>query len=375
MTTRRHFLHQTSVLAVAVSAWPLAACSPKTSNMTPEEAQFIERLTQRLVTRSVGRYLIDLPESFRLNPIHSSVVDGVTVHVQPMRNADFLARLDAYRLKLSQTKLPRSGYPYLRSIMELPNQVTGAIFDRAEDTSSSDRMARTLELWAWKDQYSVSAHINAVDTTFPEDSNDSIARQLTTNVQEKIDNLLKAYGRVRGRKDDEIPTDQGDCIANGFVAGPPSDQQAIDVPYHLQGSPDVYFDFNHTTTVRERDTLLERTAKVEQEMQGSGTQTIRKGKRDLNGLPYEEWLMRGPTPDRVPGTMCMLHGNETASDPAKPFVELRLFNGFRIPAPERSLEEQAQLKDLEKATLTEAQAVALWDKVTATLRIRPGAIY
>ncbi|MBP9063024.1 MAG: hypothetical protein KBF81_04520 [Aquabacterium sp.] len=71
--------------------------------------------------------------------------------------------------------------------------------------------------------------------------------------------------------------------------------------------------------------------------------------------------------------MFTLHGNETASEPAKPFVELRLFNGFRIPAPERTLEEKSRLKDLEKATLTEAQTIALWDKVTATLRMRPGA--
>ncbi len=198
-------------------------------------------------------------------------------------------------------------------------------------------------------------------------------KDFPTDVPQKLDHLLKIYSRVRGRRDDEIPTDQGDCIANGFVAGPPSDQQAIDVAYHLQGSPDVYFDFNHTTAVREHDSLLERTAKTEQEMKGSGTQTVRKGKRELNGLPYEEWLMKGPTPDRVPGTMFILHGNETATDPAKPFVGLRLFNGFRVPASERSLEEKSQLNDLQKATLTEAQALALWDKVTATLRFRPGA--
>jgi len=341
--------------------------------MNKEEAAQIDRLMQRVVPRGVGRYLVDLPELFVVNPIHSSVIDGVSVSVQSMSKASFEAQFDAYKTKLSQTKLPRSGNPYLRSITALPTQALGAVFDRTEDASGSDRMARTLELWAWKDQYCVIAFINAVDTSFPEDAGDSIARQLTTNVAEKLDCLLSVFSRVRGRKDDEIPTDRGDCIANGFVAGPSSDRQAINVPYHLQGSPDLYFDFNHTTTVRERDTLLERTAKVEKEMQDSGTQTVRKGKRDIGGLPYEEWLMRGPTPDRVPGTMFMLHGNETASEPAKPFVELRLFNGFRIPAPERTLEQKAQLKDLERATLTEAQAVALWDKVVATLRVRPGA--
>lgn len=277
MINRRLFLRQAGVLATLANSLPLIACSPKASTMNPEEAAYIERLTQRLVPRGFGRYLIDLPESFVVNPVNSSVIEGVTVAVKPMTKVNFDVRFEAYRLKLLQTKLPRSGNPFLRSTIPLPNQTIGGIFDRTEDATSSDRMARTLELWAWKDQYCVTALINAVDTSFPEDAADSIARQLTTNVPEKLDQLLRVYGRVRGRKDDETPADKGDCIANGFVAGPSSDQQAINVSYHLQGAPDIYFDFNHTTTVRERDTLLGRSAKVEQEMQASGTQTVRKG--------------------------------------------------------------------------------------------------
>lgn len=374
MINRRLFLRQASVLATVASSWSLNACSPKASIMNPEEATFIDQLTQRRVTRCVGRYLIDLPELFLPNSMVDATFGGVKINVQPMAKADFQRRFDAYRIKLDQTRLPSSGLPFLHGVTPFREGEEGGVFDRAESTADSYRVKRTLELWGWRNSFFFQLSLDAFNGTYPEDAGDAYVRSRGSNVPEKLDQLLKVYSRVRGRKDDEIPTDQGDCIANGFVAGPPSDQQAIDVPYHLQGSPDVYFDFNHTTTVRERDTLLERTAKVEQEMQGSGTQTVRKGKRELNGLPYEEWLMRGPTPDRVPGTMFMLHGNETDLDPAKPFVELRLFNGFRIPAPERTLEEKAQLKDLEKATLTEAQAVALWDKVVATLRVRPGAI-
>lgn len=373
MINRRLFLRQTTVLATMASSWPLTACSPKAPNMNPEEAAYIERLMRQVVPRGVGRYLIDLPESLVINPVSSSEIEGVTIDVGSMSRAVFDARFDAYKSKLAQTKLPGTENPCLRSVTALPNQFIGAIFDRAEDATSSDRMARTLEIWAWKSQYFLTARINAVDTNFPEDAEDSIARQLTTDVPEKLDHLLRVFSRVRGRKDNEVPKEQGDCIANGFVAGPPNDQQAINVSYQLHGSPDLYFNFNHTTTVRERDTLLERTAQVEREMQSSGTQTVRKGKRDINGLPYEEWLMRGPTPNGVSGTMFMLHGNETASDPAKPFVELGLFNGFRVPAPERTLEESAKLKNLEKASLTEALALGLWDRVTATLRPRPGA--
>lgn len=375
MSTRRFFLRQTGVLTTFVSAWSLVACSPKVPSMTKQQAQYVDHLMERAKTRSVGRYLFDLPDVFVISTQVQSVIDQVDVQIRPMDRVVFGGAVQRREAELRKKHMDgEPANPFLKRIESLPGADKELrVFNRAEDSGSAD-FARTLELWAWKGGYLIQLFIKANESEGTAYASKPWIKDFPTDTPQKLDHLLNVYSRVRGRKDDEIPTDQGDCIANGFVAGPPSDQQAIDVPYHLQGSPDVYFDFNHTTTVRERDTLLERTAKVEQEMQGSGTQTVRKGKRELNGLPYEEWLMRGPTPDRVPGTMFMLHGNETDLDPAKPFVELRLFNGFRIPAPERTLEEKAQLKDLEKATLTEAQAVALWDKVVATLRVRPGAI-
>jgi Tle cognate immunity protein 4 C-terminal domain/Tle cognate immunity protein 4 N-terminal domain len=374
MNTRRHFLRQASVLATCVSAWPLAACSPKLSSMTEQESQYIDHLMARVQTRSVGRYLVDLPVVFVVSTQVQSMIDQVDAQIRQMDRLEFDGAVQRREAELRKKHMDgEPGNPFLKRIESLPGADVGLrVFNRAEDSGSAD-FARTLELWAWKDGYLIRLSIKANESEGTAYASKPWIKDFPTDTPQKLDHLLNVYTRVRGRKDDEIPTDRGDCIANGFVAGSSSDRQAINVPYHLQGSPDLYFDFNHTTTVRERDTLLERTAKVEKEMQDSGTQTIRKGKRDISGLPYEEWLMRGPTPDRVPGTMFMLHGNETASEPAKPFVELRLFNGFRIPAPERTLEQKAQLKDLEKATLTEAQAVALWDKVVATLRVRPGA--
>lgn len=374
MSTRRHFLRHTSALATFVCGWPLSACSPKVPSMTEQEAKYIGQLMERAQTRSVGRYLIDLPNVFVVSTEAQSVIDQVDAQIRPMDRLAFdsvIQRREAELRKKHMDGEPEN--PFLKRIESLPGADRSVrVFNRAEGSGSAD-FARILELWAWKNGYLIQLSVKANESEGTAYVSEPWIKDFPTDTPQKLDHLLRVFSRVRGRKDNEIPTDQGDCIANGFVAGAPSDQQAINVSYHLQDSPDLYFDFNHTTTVRERNTLLERTAQVEKEMQGSGTQTIRKGKRDINGMPYEEWLMRGPTPDRVPGTMFMLHGNETASDPAKPFVELRLFNGFRIPAPERTLEEKAMLKDLDKSSLTEAQALGLWDRVAATLRVRPGA--
>lgn len=345
--------------------------------MTHNEAQFVEKLLERRSLHSVGRYIFELPEAFSAHAQALAVVDQVQIQVQPMSRAAFDGVVENRELDLRRKSMDgEPANPFLKRVESplgfTPGEVL-RIFNRAEDSGSAD-FARTLELWAWKESYLIRLSVKATESEGTAYASKPWIKDFPTDTPQKLDHLLSVYGRVRGRKENEIPTERGDCIVNGFVAGPPSDQQAMNVSYQLQGSPDLYFNFNHSTTVRESESLLARAAKIEQETRSSGTQTVRTGRRDIGGLSYEEWLMRGPTPDRVTGTMFVLHGNETASDPAKPFVKLQLFNGFRVPAPERTLEQSAHLKDLEKSTLTEAQAIALWDRVVSTLRVRPGAL-
>ncbi len=61
----------------------LAACQPKHEipAMTPEESQVVETLTARLKPRCVGRYLIDLPIDFVLNPITTTKLEGVDITI------------------------------------------------------------------------------------------------------------------------------------------------------------------------------------------------------------------------------------------------------------------------------------------------------
>jgi hypothetical protein len=48
-------------------------------------------------------------------------------------------------------------------------------------------------------------------------------------------------------------------------------------------------------------------------------------------------------------------------------------SGIERPRPQRTLEEEATKSAIAKSSLNEAQSIALWDKVIATLRPRPGA--
>jgi hypothetical protein len=244
----------------------------------------------------------------------------------------------------------------------------------AHSEASTGPASRKLEVWGWDKGFKFSANVAAFDGTFPEDVGSQFHRDQGSDVPSKLLELRAVFTRLRGRPETEVPREPGFCIANGFLAGPPSENEESYVSFELAGSPDVWFNVASIPETAKEDTrLLERTAQVERDMMASGTQTIRKGAVKFGGAPFDEWLFKGRTPDRVPGTMFYLLGNESTPGLAHPFIRMQLFNGFRVPAPERTAEQSAQLQDLERASLSEAEAIGVWNKVAPTVRLRPGA--
>ena len=354
----------------------LAACAPqfKVPEMTPEETRRIEQLTERMTTRCVGRYLIDLPESFVLSVSNPAVIEEISVTVTPMSRSAFDYKLELRTQELQKEHMDgKPDKPFLRRLEKTPQEFIGNIFNRANNPGTAG-IGRVLELHAWRDSYLIRMDIEATDYPGagfhrPDDP--------LNDTPHKLAQLLSVYDRIEGRKENEIPEGKGLCIANGFVRGAPMIEEGLSTSFDLKGAPDVSFDFAEHGNLHEQDSMLQRSSEIDKEMKKSGTQTIRKGKNEISGKHYEEWLTHGPTPDHVPGTMFILNADEVAEGADKPFISLQLLNGFRIMTlPDLTDEQKERLglyRDLEHATFSPAEAVALWDKVIPTLRKRPGA--
>jgi len=333
--------------------------------MTEQEAQRVNEWVSKTTTFCVGRMMLDLPHAFVLNSELRSKIDDVRINITPQDRALFNLNLERRRQELSNSTLLGSTQKSLKDVISLP-EGDGVVFDRSRNMDSN--VLRTHELWVWKNGFSISMQADARDMSFSDRPDGR-----PTDTAEVLSNLLKLAARVRGRQPHEVPTEAGACITNGFVSGPASEHETVPLAFHLDGSRDVYFKFVSETDLQESDSLLERSAKVEREMKASGTTTVRKGARTIHGQAWEEWLFKGPTPERVDGTMFTAIANEKIGSPQTPYVSFDLFNGFAIPHPPLSLEESARWPKLEKATLSEAEAVAIWDAVVPTLRKRPGA--
>lgn len=368
----------------------LTACQPKAISMTPEETHRVEAITANMTTRCVGRYLIDMPQSFVLNSESTTEIEGVKVAVRPMDKHLFDMTLEAREMELRRKHIiGKPTRPFMKRIEAAPVIEVGKVFNRAKGVGESE-LGRTLELLAWREGYEVRMSINATDgTDIPFDASaigtpfEASERELwdkyrtRNDTPEKLAHLLKVYERISGRKDNEIPSIPGLCIPNGFVAGADREGQETDAVYHLADAPDVWFGFGSSDAIKEDSTLLQRSPRAEKAMAKEDAKLLRKGTRTIHGQVYEEVLMGNTLEqDGIRGSMFMMYGNELRSDPLQPFVDLGFRNGNRIPVPELTMAEKDKLRlneILTKATLTHAEALAIWDKVSATLRPRPGA--
>jgi hypothetical protein len=359
-------------LVCALALVSLLASTHCGNTPTGQRSPALNALTQNPSPRCFGRYLADLPDTLVLNTEHGAVIDGVKVAIDPMEEAKFKLLLQTREAELRNEHMNgEPEVPFLKKIEDTPIIELGKVFNRAETSGAAD-FGRTLELMAWSKGYVFNMSIDAIDSSDPKYQSHPRIKNYSTDTPEKLRQLLSVYERTRGRADNEIPTEQGICLHRGFIKGPPTDQEEVVLFYNLQSTEDVYFEFRTQNDDRPDPPVLWRGAPETSWGAGKGC-TVRKGRQAPNGLQAEEWLVRGLTQDMVMGHRFVLEAHSKTMSARMPLVAVDMRTGLRQPGPALSREESAVLPPLQKAFLCDAEAMALWDAVTATLRPRPGA--
>jgi hypothetical protein len=342
--------------------------------MTPEEALLVQKLTARMRTRCIGRHLIDLPEDFVLNPVDRVEIEGVEVSIRPLPRAGFDYQLERRTEELKVETIHGEKTLSLREVRQLPDG-RGIVYDRSK--TGANPAIRTWELRAWLDGYQLVMTTESYDKSL---SKRPLA-ELKTDVEEKYTHLLNVYRRLRGRRDEEIPSEPGDCFAHGLWTGAQAEAAEFSVNYHLKGAPDVYINLFSVSgdegVARPETGLMQRRKEIERQTRMAGIEFLRFAPRTIGGHAYEESIGREPaevSSARVAGHTAIIQTDQSIEGQEHPFLTIEFYNGHYIPSPPRSLEEKAKIPDLTRATLSEGQVLALWEAITATLRPRPGAL-
>ncbi|MBP1317553.1 T6SS immunity protein Tli4 family protein [Herbaspirillum huttiense F1] len=365
---RNKYLGSFGVL-LALIVFTFFSCQSGIPKLNAKETQKMNAITEKMIPRCFGRYLIDLPESFVLNTEGGQKIDGVTIDIRARSEAEFNQGLDARRRVLeSQTLLLEPKITTLKEILPLPNG-RGVIFDRAENQFSN--LFRTLELMDWRDGYQIKMEIDARDRRYSEEKYPEGTVLNTT--PEKLAALLKVYHRTRPRGD-EIPSGQGTCILNGFVTGPASSNESLRFFYHLKDVDDVYFTLATLSGLRDTDTLLDRMKFLAPIWKTDGGRLIRSS-RLYHHLPGQEVLYMAPDEHtKIPTLQFLYEDTRREEGVSNPMIEVEMAVGKRKPEPEPEDPDEAPYPPpILAPSLSDAEAVYLWDKVIATLRTRPGA--
>jgi hypothetical protein len=338
----------------------LSACY-RPAPLTQQEQKIVTELTANLKPRCVGRYLINIPGD--AVTFGGAKIDGVDVKTTAMTLRDYQAAMDARSKELNSTK-SRFGRQFLYADTTVGGVPGSRFFISQGDPDVLSPATRVIEGYKWDRGHQIRVQIEGSDFTNPDQTHDPIVKLLPNknDVPDKARAVAYLVDKVRGRTEDEIPTEPGVCFAGGFFPGRATDQENIWVQFVLRDQHDVSFDLDTDSNIQGTTTLLQRGDDINAALEQNEGRTVRKGLVELSGMRAEEWLMAGLTQLRIPGNHMTLEANSKIGSARTPLLSLDMDTGSN---------SNLLLDRVEKASLTEGEAVALWDAVSRTVRPRP----
>lgn len=348
----------------------ISACQPKP--LTEQEQRTVTELTANMKTQCVGRYLIDLPADVDIYG-HAKLND-VNVEIEPMSQQAFL---DGMHKREAELKAKRhiDGYQFLFGDNEYRPMDSSTEQMRKEgiwhfihlDDEYSGDMGRTLEAYKWDKGYRIKLETDTWDYTRSKDTDEASVKEMGNRVPSRLGYMMGLLHDFRGLAAGEIPKEPGVCLTGGFIQMEASAEEEVSMSFYLRDKRDVSFDLETNSNIREKTTLLQRGRQIEETYAERNGHTVRNGKVDLPALASpEEWLASGITDSKVPGHHFTLEANSIVSGAQTPLLMLDMDNG--------AFPQDVPRDEIIKASLTEGEAIALWDAVSRTIRVRPGAM-
>ena len=177
-----------------------------------------------------------------------------------------------------------------------------------------------------------------------------------------IKNMLERLSVLRARNTDEIPKEDGFCFPGGLMAEKPRLNEEVQLAFVFDEWPDVTFDVDFFPSAEIQEPLLSRRSGVLAAL-GSAMlriRTLRSGERPLPGFPGsqgllgQELLMTVPhrSSDQRAHTFIWEYPGRGSLE--APFLKFELVTGQE-----------------ESVSLTDEQAIALWDAILNSFKVRP----
>jgi len=332
-----------AVLALAVGIWLISEVRLR----FPIRSHAMNELTQNLKTECVGRYLWDVPQGAALQSM-SQQINDITIE----RTADQATSANQVQLRLDQHErelrkelaaLEDSGIKEVR-----PFGTNGKLFVFLRESPTGG----LLHAHAYT---SVGTAIYRLKAEY--------AIEYATETLGTMEGLAKA---LRPRAPGEIPTAPGVCIDGGFVAGAGFRDESVLASYVFKEKPTLGFSMESSYapaigngTYESQIDRFERHRLITMFVPAfAGLSTQRKASIQLAGSTGKELVLL----DETEGAESLAAMAETPGDGShqRQLLSLGLSND--------------KAKQTPGAEVSDDSALAVWDALTKSVRLRPGAI-
>ncbi|MCY7286799.1 MAG: hypothetical protein LH624_00725 [Cryobacterium sp.] len=302
----------------------------------------------------MARFLIDLPDDFEpagdVELIYGLTKDYRKVKVEVPRSPEASRGFEA-TVKARKVELMAAQHS------ESPSKSMLALERRLDD--------RTILLRAYNSSLLVNSFKSELYRRLGEIFFLTTVRSYTEDQPDVMEASALAVVDRTVIVSDSGKTGRGTCLGPLLIdAG--QDGEWFTVSFKSKRLPDVLIEFNSNSLLAESDGgLLSRRASKQPLLDKIGLRSdiLRRGKITIAGRPGEELLERGRQHDKV---MRLLTAEALLLKPAT----------FAEPSFSISMTMGGQLKSGEyvDASMAEKDAVAMWDAIVKSIRVRPGAI-
>ena len=344
------------IIAGMTGAWAIGEVREQRAAAQRDKDE-VARMTQKMTTVCIGRFLIDLPEETRLE-LANPRIHGFDISSLDEPESDFQVRLAQREARLRATPDHFGGNKNVESVREVTteNGLTGKIFIHSRTVMEGTRM-RGLEQERYRfEGVAIEALLHGRGMSFDLSATDYDPA--------KIENLSKLVAKLVPNPTNETPTEPGFCLYRAWFRDPLTADQGEKIMMHAQlpSHPDVRFLYmlaagNKPAT----QSLLERSAVTEAGLTSDEKKRIsrlRADRRTIGGIIGDELARRFVEQNDSINYSFWWEVDGTEDSVFVPHVLFQMDTGESDHGPVPS-------------SLSQEAAIALWDKISSSIRLRP----
>ena len=348
-----------ATVAVACGAAVFAVGQVRDAEVARGDQLEVARLTEKMTTVCIGRFLIDLPEEARLE-LAQPRIDGFDISSFDEPEADFRIRLGQREARLRAAPDQSSGNKNLESVREIrtDNGVVGKIFVHGR-TVTEGTQANGLKLERYRyEGVAIEALVHGKGMSFDISADPYDPDQ--------IENLPKLIAKLVPNPDNRAPTEPGFCVHRAWLKDPLTADQGEQIMMFAQlpRHPDIeLIAMLAAGLMPDKQSLLERDADAQAGLtsdEKKRVSNLRAAPRTIGGITGDEVVTRVAELKDTIGYSFWWEVDGTESNVLVPHFVLKITTGQSNEGPVPS-------------SLSQAAAMALWDKISSSIRFHTPA--